>query len=115
MLKVRLRQVFLVYSYANKSWRRKIVHLSSRMRDFFFPDELMYPDGVNQCSFSFIMCTPAVSGKQPLGMGFGPNLGWDWDLVYLPSGPSYNIVVILYKYRTVVQIVQLLSNSDTLF
>ena len=22
----------------------------------------------------------------------------NWDLVYLPSGPSYNIVVILYKY-----------------
>ena len=45
---------------------------------FFFPDELMYlyPDGVNQCSFSFIMCMPSVSGKQPLGMGFGPNLGW---------------------------------------
>ena len=42
---------------------------------------------------------------------------WDgnWDLVYSPSGPSYNIVVILYKYRTVVQLVQLLSNSNTLF
>ena len=44
---------------------------------FFFPDELMYlyPDGVNQCSFSFIMCMPSVSGKQPLRIGFGPNLG----------------------------------------
>ena len=44
---------------------------------FFFPDELMYlySDGVNQCSFSFIMCMPSVSGKQPLGIGFGPNLG----------------------------------------
>ena len=42
---------------------------------------------------------------------------WDgnWDLVYPASGPSYNIVVVLYKYRTVVQLVQLLSNSDTLF
>ena len=46
---------------------------------FFFPDELvcLYPDGVNQFSFSFIMCMPSVSGKQPLGMGFGPNLGWE--------------------------------------
>ena len=77
ILKVRLREVFF-YGYANKSWKREIVHLSSRMRDFFFPDELMYlyPDGVNQCNFSFIMCMPSVSGKQPLGMGFGRNLGW---------------------------------------
>ena len=85
------------------------------MRDFFFPDELMYPDGVNQCSFSFIMCMPSVSGKQPVGIGFGPNLGWGLGFGVPPSGPSYDIVVILYKYRTVVQLVQLLSNSNTLF
>ena len=68
-----------IFNIADKSWKRKIVHLSSGMRDFFFPDELMYlyPDGVNQCSFSFIMCMSSVSGKQPLGMGFGPNLGWE--------------------------------------
>ena len=49
------------------------------MRDFFFPDEVMYlyPDGVNQCNVSFVMCMPSFSGKQPLGMGFGPNLGWE--------------------------------------
>ena len=78
------RSIF--YGYANKSWKREISLLSSRMRDFFFPDELMYlyPDGVNQCSFSFIMCMPSVSGKQPLRMGFGPNLGWELGFGILP-------------------------------
>ena len=68
-----------IFNIADKSWKRNIVHLSGRMRDFLLPDELMYlyPDGVNQCSFSFIMCMASVSGKQPLGMGFGPNLGWE--------------------------------------
>ena len=66
------RSIF--YGYANKSWKGEIVHLSSRMRDFLYL--YLYPDGVNQCSFSFIICMPSVSGKQPLGMGFGPNLGW---------------------------------------
>ena len=70
------------------------------MRDLFFPDELMYlyPDGVNQCSLSFIMCMPSVSGKQPVGIGFGPNLGWGLGFGIPPSGPSYDIVVILYNY-----------------
>ena len=68
-----------IFNIADKSWKRNIVHLSGRMRDFFLPDELMYlyPDGVNQCSFSVIMCMSSVSSKQPLGMGFGPNLGWE--------------------------------------
>ena len=48
-------------------------------------------------SFSFIMRMPSVC-KQPPGIGFGLNLGCNLYLVYPPSGPSYNIVVILYKY-----------------
>ena len=93
-----------------------IIHLSSRMRDFFFPDELMYPDGVNQCSFSFIMCMPSVSGKQPLGMGFGPNLGWGLGFGIPPFQDRLIILLLSYiSTRTVVQIVQLLNNSDTLF
>ena len=71
------------------------------MRDFFFPDELMYlyPDGVNQCSFSFIMYMPSVSGKQPLGMEIWTKLRMETGIWYTPpSGPSHNIVVILYKY-----------------
>ena len=43
------------------------------------------------------MRMPSVC-KQPLGMGFGPNLGWELEFGIPPSGPSYNIVVVLYKY-----------------
>ena len=61
------------------------------------------------------MCMPSVSGKQPLGMGFGPNLDGDWDLVY-PLQDRLIILLLTYiSTRTVVQIVQLLNNSDTLF
>ena len=81
------------------------------MRDFFFPDELMYlyPDDVNHCSFSFIMCMPSVSGKQPLGMGFGPNLGWELGFGIPPLQDPLIILLLSYiSTRTVVQIVQFL-------
>ena len=87
MVKVRVRDVDFIW-LCQQGLERKIVHLSRWMN--------LYPDSVNQCSFSFIMRMPSVC-KQPPGIGFGPKAG-NWDLVYPPSGPSYNIVVILYKY-----------------
>ena len=56
-----------IFNIADKSWKRNIVHLSGRMRDFLLPDELvyLYPDGVNQCSFSFIMCMPCLLYTSP--------------------------------------------------
>ena len=73
----------------------------------------LYPDSVNQCSFSFIMSMPSVC-KQPPGIGFGPKAG-KWDLVY----PLQDLLIILLlsyiSTRTGAQIVQLLNNSDTLF
>ena len=60
---------------------------------------------------SFIMCMPSVSGEQPLGMGFGPNLGWELGF----GIPPFRTVLSYISTWTVVQIVQLLNNSDTLF
>ena len=92
-----------------------IVHLSSRMRDFFFPDELMYPDGVNQCTFHLLCACHH----------FPANNHWEWDLdqIRLETGIWYTplqdrLIILLLSYlstRNVVQIAQLLNNSDTLF
>ena len=75
-----------------------IIHLSSRMRDFFFPDELMYPDGVNQCTFHLLCACHHFPANNHWEWDLDQTLVGNWDLVYPPAGPSYNIVVILFKY-----------------
>ena len=95
-----------------------IVHLSSRMRDFFFPDELMYlyADGVNQCSFSFIMCMSSFFRQTITRNGIWTKLMLGTGIWYTPLQDRLIILLLSYiSTRNVVQIAQLLNNSDTHF
>ena len=75
----------------------------------------LYSDSVNQCSFSFIMCMSSVC-KTTTGNGIWTKLRSGTGILYTALQDPLIILLLVYiSTRTVVQIVQLLNNSDTLF
>ena len=96
MVKVRMREVDFIW-LCQQGLERKIVHLSSRMRDFFcfHMNELVS----RQCESVqlFIHYEHAISLQTTTGNRIWTK-GWKVGFGIPPSGPFYNIVVILYKY-----------------
>ena len=115
MVKVRMREVDFIW-LCQQGLERKIVHLSSRMRDFFSfqMNELVS----RQCQSVqlFIHYVHAISLQTTTRNRIWTKLRMGTGIWYTPLQDRLIILLLSYiSTRTGAQIVQLLNNSDTLF